>query len=194
MLAISSCSQTPETIEPTPSPTSALPGHSYGNPAPYGKALKLQYSGAPEFDIKPTDYMEIKPEEYIITETDGIVVNASPGNPPPEPGNEYKLIMLSFYCIKGAGEDKGCHVPFTGFKLIDSNGNEYSMECDLFSRTDDLYLFNRASYSREEDTVKEGETMLGGIVFEVPEDTEISNLILDSTFGQLCWGFPIRSD
>ena len=198
----SSCAQSPNSVDPPPTPTSSVPGYSLENPAPFGKILIQQLGGSSDLNIAPIDYLEVRPEAFISNADSFIdwTSSSSPGV-----GNKYVLVMISFYCIEGTGDEKDC-TRLNLFEITDSNGNHYSQELNFFYEADgkeyeqELNLFyqgeqwqfiNRSDGLNDNDKINEGDTITGAAIFEINKDAE--GLVLTYCDGlphPLYWELP----
>jgi len=191
IFSISSCSPTQASTEPSLSPTPDVPGHSSDNPVPFGESL-IQQIGTRE----PKDYMEIRPINFMGPEDfdgslDTFIRIAWPhqsGNPAPEAGNRYVLVMIDFLCISGVGEEDDCE--FSSFKVMDKGGNEYRQELHLWSEIVGWHFINATDRLSGTYKLKTGDNFSGAAIFEVDKKVKDLLLIYDNQTTPLYWTLP----
>ncbi|MCJ7626431.1 MAG: hypothetical protein MUO76_23310 [Anaerolineaceae bacterium] len=172
----SSCSRT--TVEPGPTPTSSIPGYSFGNPAEYGETLN--WHGIMDVTVWG-----------FIKDADSLIADAGRRIDEPDAGKKYVILAITFDCT---WETKACK-PLLTFYLNNSTGTKYIKIPFLFFEKkiaivrdlenqdfEELEMFS----GLEEYEFVAGETVSGGLVYMIDEnETELLVSFLDDLFWEL---------
>jgi hypothetical protein len=175
-----SCSQ--KATEPVPTPTSAVPGYSLGNPAEFGETLN--WHGI--MDVTVWGFIE---------NANNLIADAGRRIDPPDAGKKYVILAITFDCTWDV-EDKACS-PILAFSLNSPIGTKYNEIPFLFFKKkialvrdlenqdlEDLRMFS----GLEEYEFTVGETDSGGLVYMIDE-TETDLIV--SYSDDLFWELPL---